>query len=44
MILLFERSGGENCEAISDGAVASSKVFDFACSSDNLFQNRGRII
>jgi hypothetical protein len=24
--------------------VASSKVFDFAYSSDNLFQNRGRVI
>jgi hypothetical protein len=41
---LFEHSGGGNCEAISDGAVASSKVFDFACSSDNLFQNRRRVI
>jgi hypothetical protein len=26
--VFFERSGGGNCEAISDGAVASSKVFD----------------
>jgi hypothetical protein len=37
-MILFERSGGGNCEAISDGAVASSKVFDvhldFAYSSD----------
>jgi hypothetical protein len=27
--LFFERSGGGNCEAISDGAVASSKVFNY---------------
>jgi hypothetical protein len=30
-LVFFERSGGGNCKAISDGAVASSKVFDFAC-------------
>jgi hypothetical protein len=45
----FERSGGGNCEAISDGAVASSKVFDvhldfFAYSSDYSSFQRGHVI
>jgi hypothetical protein len=43
----FERSGGGNCEAISDGAVASSKVFDvhldFAYSSDYSSFQRGHV-
>jgi hypothetical protein len=35
--LSYERSGGGNCEAISDGAVASSKVFDYHIYSEYYF-------